>query len=538
QAVREHGDASSFGGLGSLYDYGYAPFYPSGWHGVVSVVPFLTPVPAVVNVSILVVGLLWSLSTVGLVRAAWPELPVAAAVVPVLAHSFVTLPVGLITQMGQFPFTYAHVLLPGVLTLVVLAVRNLPDRRGSAAAALPAVVGALGLALVHGSAWLSILVLAGPLLVASAVGAVRRLRHLGRRLPLAVAAWTLGGLLLLVSVPLLAGDVVDSVQAFDRPGDDGYGWILTSLLVDRPLRSFGGYGAGGTAALGQVLVTGLAIGGALAVWWRHRGRWLAVGLVVAVGLTALAHGPADHPLRWLTSFWYSEAMRLDALVVICAAPLAALGLAVLVREGLPLLRDGVARLRRSVPVGETGPRRRAVWEAALAAVLVAVVVLASDGLRYTLRTYHAVESFVPDHLPFRMLAGDAELELFRRAGETLPQDAVVLGDRFRGTPYFYSLGGVDVVYPHLAGPRSADGQLLQARFDEIGTDPEVCAAVERLGVTHFYTNTRETGGDPWDQMDPLGSDTLFTFRPGEGFELVDTGGTGQLWEIHVCDAGG
>lgn len=546
QAVREHGDASSFGGLAPLYDYGYAPFYPSGWHGIVAVVPFLGPVPAAVNASILVVGVLWTLSITGLVRATWPRLPVAAAVVPGLAHSFLALPVGLITQMGQFPYTYAHVLLPGLLTLIVLAVRNLPDSRATAAPALPAAVAAFGLALVHGSVWFSTLLLVAPLLVATAAGAFRRLRHTGARLPAAVAAWCALGLAVLASVPLLAGEVVDSVQAFEREGDDGYRWILTSLLIDRPLRSFGGYDLGGVATVVQVVVAGLAIGGAVLVWWLHRGRWLAVGLVTSVALTAISWGPADHPLRWATGVWYSETMRLDALVIVCAAPLAAAALAVLVRDGVALVR--AARPRAGGPAREDGPaqepgpvrepalaRRGApLREAAVAGVAVLAMVLASDGLRNTLRTYHAVESFVPDHLPFRMLANDAELELFRRAGEELPDDAVVLGSRFRGTPYMYSLGGVDVVYPHLAGPRSPDGRLLQARIDEIGTDPAVCAAVERLGVTHFYTNTRDTGPEPWHQMAPLGDATLFTFRPGEGFELLDTGGLGELWEVTAC----
>ncbi|MGC5628461.1 DUF6541 family protein [Georgenia sp. Z1344] len=549
QTVREYGDASAFGGLAPLYDYGYAPFYPTGWHSVVAVVPFLPSVPAAVNASIVVVGLLWTLSVAGLVRATWPTLPVAAAAAPVLAHSFLALPVGLITQMGQFPYTYAHVLLPGLLTLVVLAVRNLPDVRATAAPALPAAVAAFGLALVHGSAWFSTLVLTAPLLVATAVGAFRRLRRTDRRLPVAVAVWSAAGLAVLASVPLLADGVVESVQAFERPGDDGYDWILTSLLVDRPLRSFGGYELGGLDSLAQVAISGLAVGGAVLVWWLRRGRWLAVGLVVTVTLTAVSWGPADHPLRWATGVWYSETMRLDALVVICAAPLAAAALAVLVRDGVALA-SGVLAARRGrgaggsrgagdkgdgrEAAGAAGVRRRRT-EVVVAGALLVVLVVGSGGLRHTLRTYHAVESFVPGHLTYRMLAGEGELDLFRRADELLPEDAVVLGDRFRGTPYWYSMGGVDVVYPHLAGPRGPDGQFLLARFDEIGENPEVCTVVERLGVTHFWTNTRDTGPAPWHQMAPLGDPTLFTFRPGDGFELVATGGHGELWEITACD---
>jgi hypothetical protein len=35
-------------------------------------------------------------------------------------------------------------------------------------------------------------------------------------------------------------------------------------------------------------------------------------------------------------------------------------------------------------------------------------------------------------------------------------------------------------------------------------------------------------------MIPMGADAMYYLRPGEGFELVATAGTGELYEITAC----
>ncbi|MGO1561768.1 MAG: DUF6541 family protein [Actinomycetaceae bacterium] len=556
EAIREHGDASTFGGLVSLYDYGYAPVYPAGYHGLVAVVPLLADASLAMNASILLAGPLLALSSAALVRAVWPGLPAAAAVAGGLSTAFLALPTGAVTQVAQMPYAYAHVLLPGVLALVVLAIRNLDSLARLLACALPAGVAALGLALVHGSAWFTLALLLGPLLLAVAVRSlartvrVRRTRGQetdpradgsgaptgpARAMPVwGAAAWAAIGITALAALPLLREGALAVVRAFPRAGREDYEWILTSLLVDGPLRSFDDYGLGGPVSIGQVALLALVLAGGVVVWFLRAGRWLAVGLVSSAALTVLAAGPADHPLRVLAGPWYTEPSRLAAIIVVCAIPLASVAVGVIARVASPRATASVPAVAPRHLTGAAASGRRYGIGAGVAAALLVTLLVATGGWRYELRRDHAVESFVPNHLAFRMLADDAELDLMRNAAEILPEDAVVLGDRFRGTPYFYSLGGVDVVYPHLAGPRSADRAYLLATIDQIGTDPEVCRIISDLGVTHFWTNTRKAGKEPWQQMIPLGADTMYYLRPGEGFELIATAGTGELYEITAC----
>jgi hypothetical protein len=565
EAVLELGNASTFGGLASLYDYGYPPVYPAGYHGLVAVVPFLADPALAMNASVLLAGPLLALGSAALVRAVWPDLPAAAAVAGAFSTAFLALPTGAVTQVAQMPFAYAHVLLPGVLALVVLSIRNLDALPRLLASALPAGVAALGLALVHGSAWFTLALLLGPLFVAVVVRSLartaraRRARREGgvgatagseedssvramtvrtvtaRPMPVwGAAAWAAIGIVALGTLPLLLGGALQVVRAFPRAGRDGYEWILTTLLVDGPLRSFPDYGLGGPESVGQVAVLLLVVTGAVAVWFLRAGRWLALGLVSSVALTVLAAGPADQPLRVLAGPWYTEPSRLSAVAVICAIPLASAAVGVVARAATPRALGAVPGPAPRHVGGRGVLRRRDAIGALAAAAVLATLVVGTGGWRYELRREHAVESYVPDHLAFRMLADDAELNLFRSAAEILPQDAAVLGDRFRGTPYFYSLGGIHVVYPHLAGPRSADRAYLLAHIDRIGTDLEVCRIIDDLGVTHFWTNTRKAGAEPWQQMIPMGADAMYYLRPGEGFELVATAGTGELYEITAC----
>src|SRR5690606_30549836 len=108
-----------------------------------------------------------------------------------------------------------------------------------------------------------------------------------------------------------------SIMDYRRGGQDSYLPGTGSLLIDHPLIYV--YKITSVNLVGTALVL---LGVVLAIRWRHA-RWLVVSLVAATVLTLLAAGPPEQPLRVLAGFWYTQASRLNQLLIIPAVMLAA-----------------------------------------------------------------------------------------------------------------------------------------------------------------------------------------------------------------------
>src|SRR5690606_11444714 len=135
-----------------------------------------------------------------------------------------------------------------------------------------------------------------------------------------------------------------------------------------------------------------------------------------------------------------------------------------------------------------------------------------------------------------MIDSEDELAMIDRAADTLPDDAVVLGEPTNGSPYLLARSGVEVVYPQLTPiSGSPERQLLAEQFNRWYFEPDVCEAVRDLGITHVYVDdlTFEEGGK-WEETTP-GLRVISTDRPG--FELVDEGGQASIWRSTGCDTG-
>lgn len=121
-----------------------------------------------------------------------------------------------------------------------------------------------------------------------------------------------------------------------------------------------------------------------------------------------------------------------------------------------------------------------------------------------------------------------------RARDTLPEDAVVLGEPVAGSPYLLARSDVEVVYPHLTLiSESPERALLAQSFRRWRTDPAVCEAVRALGVTHVYADQLTFDeGAKWEETTP----GLRLLRPtGPEFELVDEGGQASIHRFTGCD---
>ncbi|OLL75212.1 hypothetical protein Ae168Ps1_3612c [Pseudonocardia sp. Ae168_Ps1] len=508
-------------------------FYPSAWHGVVSLVAPLTPGPGEIvvasNVVALVTTLLvWPLSVLMLVRTLTGRSAGAALAAPVLALGFIAFPWTLVTYGALWPNLLGVALVPAALAAVALAARPGlgpdpvsparpgPYPPGRVARWFPVVVGVLALGLAHPNALFGAVVVAAPPVLWGVTGAIRRGLRAGR--------WQT--VRALAAVPAVAG--VGGVLAwfmFVSPvldGIRGYYWepqvTVAGAIGNAVLHSPNGNDPAWSIAV-------LTLAGAVVAPRRARTSWLVPAHVLVCALYVV--GASSWSSIW-TGVWYNDAPRIAALVPVTAAPLAALGLVALcslVRRVACLVRDA---LTRAAPAVESWPRPRA---AVLVAVGVLAVVATSGGLY---QRSHIDQLAGIYQTPEQVLVGPEQAQFLRYAGELLPADAVVAQNPWAGTAMLWPLTDRKVLFPHLTGVWSPDQQLIAERLRDAANDPSVCAAVAETGVGYVVT-----APPTFWQPDPLAENWpgLDDLADADGFELLAEDGDNALWRITACDAG-
>lgn len=508
--VRDTGNASSLGGLSPMYADNAAPFYPATWHGLVAVAPGFDRVTEAANSSSLVIGaVIWVAGLVALARVVFPARALPAVLAPVLAASYVTFPDVAVSMLAVWPFALSVACLPGTIALVIATLRGVLSWQMHLALALGLGWAVVGVVLAHPSGIFSLLLLGLPLLTVLLARQLRRTARRGRP----VLAWSLMAAWVVLVVGVLTFLVtfppVRSIMDYQRGGQDSYLPGLGSLFIDHPLIYV--YKITSVNLVGAVLV---ATGVALTVRRTHA-RWLVAALLAAVVVTLLAAGPPEQPLRVLAGFWYTQASRVNQLLLVPAVVLAAGG-------GSWLARRAAEQLRMPV--------------AATAGLLVVTVVLLTSGLRWTSHVQVMASTYTAYPIAWGTILEPEEIAMVDRASKTLPDDAVVLGEAVAGSPYLLHRSDVQVVFPQLSPiPDSPERTVLEQRFHQWRTDLEVCEAVRALGVTHVYADSltfEDELNAKWEETTP----GLRNIAPaGEGWRKVDEGGHASLWEFTGCD---
>ncbi|WP_281964187.1 DUF6541 family protein [Serinicoccus marinus] len=517
--VRETGNASSLGGLAPMYADQAAPFYPAVWHALVAIAPGFDGVTEAANASSLVLGsVIWIAGLVALARVVWPARALPTVLTPVLAATFVTFPAVAVSMLAVWPFALSTACLPGTIALLIATLRGVLTWRMHLSLALGLAWAVAGVVLAHPSGLFSLALLALPLLAVLLVRQLRRQFRLGRR-AVAIGVGVGGALGVLgVAAFLLTFPPVLSIMDYQRGGQESYLPGMGSLAIDHPLVY-----VYKITSVNLVVTLLVWLGIALTLRWRHA-RWLVVALGAAVVLTLLAAGPPEQPLRVLAGFWYTQASRINQLVLIPAIMLAA---------GAGGWLCG--RLTRVLRV-------RVEW---VAAWLVVALVVLTSGLRWTSQVQVMASTYTAYPIAWGTMLEPEEIAMIDRAGQTLPEDAVVLGEPVAGSPYLLHRAGVDVVFPQLSPiPDSPARTVLEERFDEWARDPAVCAAVRELGVTHVYADSL----DYYDELNAKyesRTQGLYLLDPDGGkgsggtdeagaWTLVDEGGHASLWEFTGC----
>ncbi|WP_228479944.1 DUF6541 family protein [Microbacterium abyssi] len=420
-------------------------FYPALWHALVSlIVPVSGSVVSATNIVTLgVVGLIWPVAVASLTSVVFPARPIAAAGATLASFGFSVFPLGFLNWGVLYPNLLGTVLVPLFVAIVVAALRPALTWSSRLLWCLVgiAAVGAMGFA--HPSALLGGIALVVPFLVVRTWTAACRAGLVARVV-----------ILVLLCLGLVALAIV---------------WIKANVTTNHWLPS-----ETMAQAVGEVLLlspvertAGLLLGplAAIGIWQVVRMKlwWVLASYVLSVGFyLASAWFPILSLRSLLVGVWYDDTTRVGALLAMWGLPLAGLGVAVV-----------TSWLRAR---WENGARLPVIALATLIAFAAAshLIMLTSDVLQMRRVSFQFGDAS-------RGLSAD-EAALFGKADAVLDEDSVVIGDPLTGAALLYAYTGHDVVFPHVAGRYGEDATFLARNL--VDGDAAVCAAVDRMGVTH------------------------------------------------------
>ncbi|HWM16557.1 MAG TPA: DUF6541 family protein [Microbacterium sp.] len=483
---------------------GAESFYPSAWHVLASLVAQLSgcSVEVAANVvSLAIAAIAWPLGIAYLTRAVAGA--TAAAVAAALAASVAAFPLLLVQWGILYPQLLAVAMLPAAIALVVdhRALTSGPGHQAARWARLLLLVAGAALAVTAAQPSV-LLALISAVLAYTAWEVVARWRSLtvrGRSIGLALVVtiavitavlWWLFSRSVSVTWPPSTGRVTAVVEVIFN-GFLGYPWAVgTSILM----------------------VIGLIVAVRTPAM-----RWLATLWVLLAGLYVVA---ASIGLPWLRGFlvgaWYEDPYRLAALVPVAAIPLAGIGAAVVAGWAAKALAPGRER---------TG-----VWAALGVVTIIGVISLAvSPQIARRDVFAHRIDPNLYTVTADSYLSAD-ELALLERLDETVPADAVVIGNPSTGMALGYAISGRNVIPRTWSPPPGETYDVLWTSLRDVADDPAVCPALEAFGAEYVL----DFG--PGEEYPGRWIMPGFTNIDGQsGFELVDREGAATLWRVTACD---
>lgn len=506
--ISQTGSASSLDVSGVV---GASSFYPSAWHAIASLVvtdPAITPI-AVNMVALVIAAVVWPLGMAVFGRMVGGGSPLVTALSAALSGGLMAFPQLMFEWGVLYPYALSIAVLPVTAVLTVTGIRTFAvagrgaRMRTAAGYLIAAVLGVAAIALAQPS---SLLAWAALVLLWAAGEVVRRYRRWSaptrrRALVLLIVATVgvAGAWLVLV---YLAGPVLwRSYRSIP-------GALFDVLLNAHSLLP---------AAVGMSL---LMIVGIVVAVRAPRGRWLVVAwaglsLLYVIGVATDIRGVK----RVLTGPWYGDSFRLTAMVPIVVVPLAALGLAWVIRA---VVRWSQRTTRSISAVLPATAALVAVAVVGTLAVIVSPVVLLRVAAETDEQSRYALNE--------RSYLSADEYALLRRLPETIPDDAVIVANPSTGAAFAYALGERDIIPRTWSPPQTTAWEVLADRMHDAAEDPDVCEALAAYGSPAYVLDFGPGEVGPGLYVMP----GMTGFAGRDGFELVDREGRASLYRITAC----
>ncbi|WP_439662574.1 DUF6541 family protein [Lentzea sp. HUAS TT2] len=488
-------------------------FYPSGWHGVTSLVVLSTGANIAVAANVVawaIASLVWPMSMLLLIRQLVGRNTAAIAITPVLAVAFTALPWGLLGFGVLWPNVLGLALVPAglgaVLAATGLSKEDILGRRRSLAMAALVLVGT---AFSHPNALFSLALLAVlPFLIA----VVRRGRTLygdGRKWQ---GVTLVGGTLAVlfgIWVFVSRASTFKAVREMYWPPFETPPRAVGEALLNAP------NGRPGLWALSILVIIGLVV-----AWRMREHRWLIVAFAVVTFLYTLSASVNTEGTRKFTGVWYNDSFRLAAMGPIVGVPLAVIAVLVIAKtigERVALLAKGPALLRTPT---------------ALAIIVMLALLPLSNGY-YTGANITTLRSSYMEADPEEgVLVDQNELAFLDELEKVLPSDAVVANNPWDGSAIMLADIRRKALFRHADTKWSDEQTYLAQHLAEAATDPKVCAAADRLGV-HYMLVATKTFWVSTDGRIKLYPGIADPATPG-AFELVASRGPVKLYKLDRC----
>nr|WP_285726302.1 DUF6541 family protein [Psychromicrobium sp. YIM S02556] len=442
-------------------------FYPAAWHDVVSLVGQLghLTIPVAVNVSNLVIcSVIWVSGCMLFSRLLLPRNLGSSLVVGVFSAGFGTFPLMMIDFGVLYPTLLAYALVPATLWAGMRAIGcgdstvSVPLARFLLLLLIP------GLGLAHPTGFLVVLALLSPVALFRIVAGWREFW----------ATWSISSGLHWARAVVVVMGIIGMILIWTllRPPAEAAFWPpIHSLLGAAAVLA-----SGALMGLPPNLLGAAAILLGLFTLWRRRSLWWLLGqLVVAVGLFVVVSSFQQGRVRdIITGPWYNDSYRLAALLPIILVPVASAGVYWTASWILasPRAKAFVAGLRLV-------PSRKIATAVVLTALGVAASQLGSVNAEVLKASKnYALSASSP------LLTTD-EVAVLQQVDSLVPSSAVVAGNPGNGSSLVFAIANRKPLQYHiLAVPPTADVRLILDHLADAGSNPEVCNAVRRLGVTY------------------------------------------------------
>ena len=254
----------------------------------------------------------------------------------------------------------------------------------------------------------------------------------------------------------------------------------------------------------------LALAG-FALLWKRPYAWTYFLLAVVASVAYIAAAGPDSTLRALTGPWYKDHLRLASV----AGPL----IAVLAAVPLAILAEKISK-----PL-------KAPLKVVLATIFAIATTVAWVWLTPSIvmvQRAHIGNGYNLDEREFTPLK-ESTATLFGRLDDYFEPGDRVVGAHGNGTAFVVAYSDLKPFIP-LRTPQTAEQKYVAENLDRINEDPLVCEILLDHGVKAFLTDTGRQGYQIWGPL--AGAPITDT---SEGFELVDSEGSVEIWRITACD---
>lgn len=498
--VYEGGDVFPLGGLSDLYtpDSDSTYFYPTVWHGWVSLLLPFTAVAEATNAAVVAVAvILYPLSVVLLAAALRPQSTSVAFFAPLLLIPVGIYPGALAIAFSVYPFSLSHMAVPGAMGLFLIW-----QSTGKWSHLVAGLLATLGATITQPAGAIF------PAFLLAVILAIRLLTWVGQ-------AWKSGRRLLAASVAM-AGTVVGAVALVVLSGSSALRSMANfprAQVHDNPVLAFfdGTVAATSTPWWPWMFFVVAAAVGCILLLKTIGGAAYALTVVTAAVAYIAASGP-DSSFRVLTGPWYKDSVRLGSVATVFVVVAAAVALSWFFDRFIARFLTG----------GQT---------ASLAGIVIiataATWVFATPSISEQERS-HIRDGYQLDDEEFTPLRQDTAT-LLGRLDEHFGEGERLLAAHGAGGGFVPVYSSMKPMLP-LIDPLTAEQTLLATSLGEINANPEICSIIREHNVTAFMADTGRLGREIWG---PLAGPPYVDVD--EGFELVDQEGTMMVWRITACD---